>query len=69
MKLPGNLTANEFNSRLFKKGAAVLAGQDCDMSGTDEQSDLIQFVRFSFGPLEPSSFESDIAIIKEVLDM
>ena len=31
MELPNGLNADEFNKRLFKKGAAILKGSDCDM--------------------------------------
>ncbi len=66
-RLPGGLTAEELNRRLFKRGAAILKGSDCDMSRGGADSPLRDFFRFSFGPLKPDSFESDIAILKEAL--
>jgi aspartate/methionine/tyrosine aminotransferase len=66
-KLPGNLTAQRLNSCLFKERAAVLEGTDCDMARLGDKSSLRQFFRFSFGPLDPASFESDIAIMRRAL--
>ena len=62
-KLKGNLTSSELNKRLFKFGAAILKGTDCDMERLGEKSSLNQFFRFSFGPLSPDSFDSDIEIL------
>jgi aspartate/methionine/tyrosine aminotransferase len=67
-KLPGSLTAQRFNASLFKEKAAVLEGTDCDMARLGEKSPLRQFFRFSFGPLDPATFESDIAIMRRALD-
>ena len=67
-RLPGHLTAETFNQRLFKQGAAILKGTDCDMARRGDDSPLANFFRFSFGPLSPDSFESDIAIMKGALD-
>jgi len=67
-RLPGDLTAAEFNERLFPHGAAILKGTDCDMARLGDRSPLRQFFRFSFGPLLPDSFESDIGILQKVLD-
>ena len=66
-RLPGELTAAELNSRLFKYGAAILKGTDCDMARREENSPLRQFFRFSFGPLLPESFESDIEFLRMAL--
>ena len=66
-KLPGNLTAEEFNQRLFKHKAAILKGTDCDMARLGDKSPLRQFFRFSFGPLDPDSFNADIAILRAAL--
>lgn len=70
-KLPGTLTAREFNERLFPHGAAILCGDDCDMkhNGNGAKSPLKQFVRFSFGPLEASSFDNDIKILRKALNL
>jgi len=63
MKLPGNLTADEFNQRLFAFKAAILPGTLCDMFRRGESSPHTHFVRFSFGPLPEDSFETDIEIL------
>ena len=67
-RLPGDLTAEELNLRLFKEGAAVLKGTDCDMRRLGVRSPLRSFFRFSFGPLAPESFESDIEILQRALE-
>jgi aspartate/methionine/tyrosine aminotransferase len=66
-KLPGKLSANELNERLFPNGAAILKGTDCDMARRGNDSVLNQFFRFSFGPLKENSFESDIKILGNTL--
>ena len=66
-RLSGELTAVELNNRLFKYGAAVLKGPDTDMARQGDSSALRQFFRFSFGPLLPESFESDIEILRIAL--
>jgi len=73
LELPEGLNATEFNKRLFKRGAAVLEALDCDMARPHEKDPAYvtpyhRFFRFSFGPLLPETFESDIALMKEVLD-
>ena len=67
-KLPNDLTAEQLNERLFKKGAAILKGTDCDMHRLGKHSHLKHFFRFSFGPLLPESFNTDIKILTEVLN-
>ena len=67
-KLKGNLTGAELNEKLFKEGAAILKGTDCDMYRLEDNSHLKQFFRFSFGPLLPNSFDSDIAILNNALN-
>ena len=67
-QLPDNLTGEEFNKRLFQHGAAILKGTDCDMYRAGANSHLKQFFRFSFGPLEPESFNSDIEILLKALN-
>ena len=67
-KLPNNLTAEQLNERLFKKGAAILKGTDCDMHRLGNHSHLKHFFRFSFGPLLPNSFDTDIKILTEALN-
>ena len=66
-RLPAGLTPEELNERLFKEGAAILKGTDCDMARRGEASPLRDFFRFSFGPLDPETFESDVAILKRAL--
>jgi aminotransferase len=67
-KLPGGLTADEFNERLFKHNAGILPGRFCDMKRQDGQpSSLDRFMRFSFGPLEADSFEDDMRILRACL--
>jgi len=66
-RLPGALNAQQFNEALFKHGAAILKGTDCDMRRMGDESTLNQFFRFSFGPLSEDSFEHDIKIIDNVL--
>jgi len=40
MELPEGLNADEFNKRLFKKGAAILKGSDCDMGRPHAKGDM-----------------------------
>lgn len=77
IELPEGLTCDELNERLFKRGAAVLRGMDADMArphakdkhlDPDYVSPYLRFFRFSFGPLNPESFEEDISIFSEVLE-
>lgn len=73
LELPEGLNARELNQRLFRHGAAILEGFDCDMARPHDKdpayrSPYESFFRFSFGPLLPESFESDIALLRKVLD-
>ena len=73
LELPEGLNARELNQRLFRHGAAILEGFDCDMARPHDKdpayrSPYESFFRFSFGPLLPESFESDIALLRQVLD-
>lgn len=63
-RLPGGLTASEFNERLFKHEAAILPGTLCDMNRRGAEGVHNNFMRFSFGPLKADSFDDDIAIIR-----
>jgi len=72
-ELPEGLNADEFNKRLFKVGAAILKGQDCDMARPHDKDPRYvtpygRFFRFSFGPLPIESFESDIALFRKVFE-
>ncbi len=66
-KLKGEMNSSELNERLFKQGAAILKGTDCDMERLEEKSPLNQFFRFSFGPLSPDTFDNDIKIMEKSL--
>jgi aspartate/methionine/tyrosine aminotransferase len=66
-RLPGDLTADAFNARLFKHEAAILPGTLCDMLRRGPDSEHARFIRFSFGPLQAASFEGDMAIVKNCL--
>jgi len=73
MELPEGITCDDLNERLFKRGAAVLRGIDCDMARPHNKdpsyvSPYLNMFRFSFGPMKPESFESDIKIMSEVLE-
>ena len=73
LELPEGMTSSELNKRLFKRGAAILCASDCDMARPHSkdpsyQTPYSRFFRFSFGPLLPETFESDIQLFSEVLD-
>lgn len=73
LRLPEGLRAGELNRRLFKHGAAILEGVDCDMARPHTKdpeyvSPYDAWFRFSFGPLLPETFESDVAIMGRVLE-
>lgn len=73
MELPEGLNSDEFNRRLFKVGAAILKGFDCDMARPHTKdpsyvSPYERVFRFSFGPLLPETFEDDIKLFREVLE-
>ncbi len=67
-KLPGDLTADEFNEKLFKHKAAILPGHLCDMHRRGNSGELGKYIRFSFGPLEKKTREESIRIIGECLN-
>lgn len=62
-RLPSNLNCNDFNERLYRHNAAILPGSLCDMFRRGESGLFGQFIRFSFGPLTPDTFENDIRIL------
>ena len=73
LELPEGMTSAELNKRLFKRGAAILCASECDMSRPHSKdpnyvTPYSRFFRFSFGPLLPETFESDIQIFSEVLE-
>ena len=73
LELPDGMTSVELNKRLLKRGAAILCAFECDM-GRPHSKDLNyktpyeRFFRFSFGPLLPESFETDINLFREVYE-
>tara|TARA_Y100000588_G_scaffold210635_1_gene224767 strand:+ start:660 stop:1931 length:1272 start_codon:yes stop_codon:yes gene_type:complete len=73
LELPEGMSSAELNDRLFKRGAAILCAFDCDMARPHSkdpsyETPYSRFFRFSFGPLLPKTFESDIQIFSEVLE-
>lgn len=73
MQLPEGLNCDELNKRLYKRCAAISAGRDCDMGGPHLKdpgyvSPYVSMLRFSFGPLLPETFESDIQLMTEVVE-
>tara|TARA_Y100001933_G_scaffold264418_1_gene329972 strand:+ start:1216 stop:2454 length:1239 start_codon:yes stop_codon:yes gene_type:complete len=73
LELPDGLTSIELNERLFKHGAAILSAFDCDMSrphnkDSSYKSPYDRFFRFSFGPLLPETFESDVDLFRDVYE-
>ena len=64
--LPNGISADEFNERLFKYDAGILPGYLCDMTRDGESSSpMDNFIRFSFGPLDAGSYESDMEILSK----
>jgi DNA-binding transcriptional MocR family regulator len=73
LELPEGMTSAELNRRLFKRGAAILCASDCDMARPHSKDPsyvtrYTRFLRFSFGPLLPETFEDDIRLFREVFD-
>jgi len=73
LELPEGMTSAELNRRLFKRGAAIICASDCDMArphskDPNYETPYSRFFRFSFGPLLPETFESDIQLFNEVLE-
>lgn len=68
-KLPGGLTAADFNARLFTHKAAILPGPLCDMARGEAgyRSPLSSFFRLSFGPLDPAQHELYVAALSAAL--
>lgn len=65
-RLPGKLSADEFNQRLFKHEAGILPGVLCDMARRrGANGPLHHFIRFSFGPLSPDSYDDDMQILAQ----
>ena len=73
LELPEGMTSDELNKRLFERGAAILCASDCDMARPHSkdpsyETPYARFFRFSFGPLLPESFDSDVRVFKEVFE-
>jgi aminotransferase len=66
-RLPGGLTGDRFNERLFAHQAAILPGRLCDMHRRGDDGALGTLMRFSFGPLPPESFARDVEILRAAL--
>ena len=65
-RLPGNMSADEFNQRLFQHQAGILPGVLCDMARRrGDEGPLHNFIRFSFGPLGPESYDNDMEILAQ----
>jgi aspartate/methionine/tyrosine aminotransferase len=62
-RLPGDMTGDQFNERLFKHDAGILPGRLCDMARRGAKGPMDRMMRFSFGPLSAESYESDMAIL------
>jgi len=62
-RLPGDVTGDAFNERLFEHQAGILPGRLCDMHRRGDDGALGRMIRFSFGPLSPESFEADVEIL------
>ena len=63
-RIPGGMTGDEFNERLFAHEAGILPGRLCDMARTSGgRSSLDHFARFSFGPLSAESYDHDMEIL------
>lgn len=67
IELPDGISAEDFNQKLFTRGASILAGTCCGMGNSKEKKELESFFRFSFGPLEEESFDDDCLILAEAL--
>jgi aspartate/methionine/tyrosine aminotransferase len=63
-RLPGGLTGDQFNERLFQHQAGILPGRLCDMHRRGDAGPLGRMMRFSFGPLTADSFDQDVAILR-----
>lgn len=66
-RLPGGLTADAFNERLFRHQAAILPGTLCDMRRRGAAGDHRHFVRFSFGPLPAETYAENMQILEDCL--
>lgn len=66
-RLPKGLTGDAFNERLMKHDAAILPGRLCDMARRGDRGPLGTMVRFSFGPLDGTTVDADLDILRRCL--
>lgn len=66
-RLPGDLTGDALNERLFRHDAAILPGRLCDMARRGDDGKLGRMIRFSFGPLPPGTCDADMAILEQCI--
>ncbi len=66
-RLPGGLTAAEFNQRVFEHKAAILPGTLCDMHRRGSDSPMADCIRFSFGPILPETYQQNLDIMRSCL--
>ncbi len=67
-RLPGGLSADQFNAKLFQFNAGVLPGRVCDMLHREAaECPLRDFIRFSFGPLLAESYDDNMRILEQAL--
>ncbi|HEX5136398.1 MAG TPA: pyridoxal phosphate-dependent aminotransferase [Planctomycetota bacterium] len=64
-RLPGGMTGDAFNERLFEHRAGILPGRLCDMRRRGDAGPLGPMIRFSFGPLPPESYDGDMKILAQ----
>lgn len=67
-KLPGALTSAELNRRLYQHKAAILPGKLCDMKRRGDDGTHGQLFRFSFGPLQPETFDANMELLGKCMD-
>lgn len=66
-QLPEGQTGDSLNEQLFAHQAGILPGRLCDMNRRGDAGPHGRMFRFSFGPLAPESFDSDVEILERVL--
>jgi aminotransferase len=67
-QLPEGITGDALNKALFPHGAAIIEGLHSDMHRRGEDSPMSNYFRFSFGALEPESFDKDIRVMRDALN-
>lgn len=68
-RLPEGMSGDALNERLFRHRAGILPGRLCDMARSPDAgpSALDRMFRFSFGPLSPDSYDTDMEILRQAL--